>query len=355
MSLLLPVEYPLGKLGNTFFWLYNQMAHNPLPEVVTGLPLGMVPLLELVYKGKKTPVMVECSELPAIERYYSQNEAVVCFSGGTDSVAAVCRLQKEGKQVSLFHVNGLNRATARAEMSAASGAAKALGMDLVSIQVRYKGKNEWIENPVRNNFILGMAIDFWLGRSVGAPIPLVFALGNMVSHRLNYGVDETGFSDCIEVLNATGSFLMEYAGILVRTVLDNNTDSTLEVLNAAPQVLPLVHSCIVALPHQVDHRKKVVQKFGVDLMPGRCGACHKCASEWLHMYLTKAVEANEAYADYCVQALIRNYRRHYVSGQEVTQQQVVDYFIDPVRLPNSQVLYGSRRGVEGPMRVPNAS
>lgn len=258
----------------------------------------------------------------------NKDDAAVCFSGGKDSVAVALRLRRKGYDVKLAHIAGMNRATAAEETEATEALAKALNMPVSIMAVKQIGKMGWVENPIRNNFILALTADIMVPRGVRT-----FALGTMLSHKYDPKNADTGLSDAVEIIDATADALA--GGIRnfeVLHLLKSNSDSMREVINIAPELLPIIRSCLTRKVWRTAHRNRIQKKYGVKLMEGRCGICQKCASEWLHMLAFGMEKENAGMEEYSGNVLHRRYEEHYI-GRKTERADALAYFLDAKSVP----------------------
>ena len=323
--------YVAGPVAGLFCRLYEQLSENPLPAALAGQSEALRPLLGLLYQPGAAPALDPVAALPS-ERVVSRGKRVlVGFSGGKDSVAAAVRLQRRGYEPILFHVAGLNRYAASEEERATRAVAGALRLPARILRLRQLGKMGWRENPARNVLVLGLMADYGLRQGISR-----YALGNFDDYHLRPGEVTAGPSDTLEVLEATAAVLAKVApAYRLATVLHDNTDSMVEVMTHARAALPAISSCLMPLRYRAAHRKRISHKYSYVLLPGRCGICSKCASEYLHLVAAQQTTEIAAYAADCQNALWRDYERDYLGyDHHVVEREVaVRFFCNPEELP----------------------
>ena len=109
----------------------------------------------------------------------SERRALLLASGGIDSLVAAHRLQREGMDVALLHVAGVNL-DAPNELAGAQCVADTLGLPLHVVEVEWRGLREFVGKrigAVFDGFPTHNAIPF--GRDL-----LLLALGGIVAKRL---------------------------------------------------------------------------------------------------------------------------------------------------------------------------
>jgi len=157
----------------------------------------------------------------------------------------------------------------------------------------------------------------------------IFALGTMSTHRFVAGNKDAGLSDCVEVLDCTADQLRTvWPDLELRHMLTSNTDAFVEVISKRPDLLRIVTSCLTPIRFRALHGKRIAAKYKVALMPGRCGLCHKCAVEWLHLLAGGEVKENPAFEKHCLDVLHRKYEQFY-TGRKVSRAEGIGYFFDP--------------------------
>lgn len=308
--------------------LYAQTAQKPLPESLHGVPVGADELLALLY-GDRTPAVISWVDLqPAVWPDYSDGKAAVLFSGGKDGVAVVSRLRREGWDVRGFHVDGLNSYSASAEREATAELAMVLKLPVLSTRIKQSGKSEWVENPLRNIFALGLATAALGPRGIQE-----YALGSMASHRFDPGKIDSGPSDCVEIIDAAAPiFRQSLPGYRLRHHLRSNSDSWAELIEHQPGAIPFVSSCLTPIRFRELHRKRLEGKYGVVIMQGRCGLCAKCAGEWLHLLAAGSAPENPGFEEHCLEVLHRKYEEHYKGGP-ADRLEALENFLDPLAMP----------------------
>lgn len=322
----LDLLYKAGPLARAWAALYSAAGGDPLPRVIRGAPAGAEKYLGLLYRGAALPSLVapvSCSGA------VSGSRSLVLFSGGKDSTAAALRLRATSEVVLLF-VAGINPAYPM-EIESAKAVASALGCRLAIVRVRAR-RGAYTENPTKNQALLAIAAD--VAQLYGAS---TIAAGIMAADRasgLSFGC---GYSDAIEMHSAAAEWMEQAVQGLrvVRASVQNDTDSLLEVADAG--LLPLVGSCMATTRFRASLHQRNRAKYGIDLMPGRCGSCYKCASEYLHLALTGRVAINEGFARHCCDVLVRGAQT--VTGRKPAGlAAALRVFIDPERVSLSRLL-----------------
>lgn len=92
---------------------------------------------------------------------------------------------------------------------------------------------------------------------------------------------------------------------MIRAGLPNDTASLAEVWASCPDALPVLSSCMAGARFKGSLARGNREKFGVDLMPGRCGSCYKCAMEQIVLAALQGQTLPAPWAAHCVDKLRR--------------------------------------------------
>ena len=236
---------------------------------------------------------------------YPEKTVIIAFSGGKDSVAATLKYKDAGYKIYLYHLRGLKTCTYPNEWKSAKELANYLGLPLIIEDIQLSGKLEFPEHPLKNIIIANNMLQYGIKNHIGTSI----AFGNYMSTYL----DGTSFyysgDDCIDMYEAYESIMGKYIpDFLVGIGLDN-MDDTLKMLSEDKKMLSLCQSCLGAYRFREHNRKHIAEKYGVGLMPNRCGVCWKCAVEYIYMTDHDVLQYNEEYYKHCIDILKKANKR----------------------------------------------
>lgn len=293
------------RLGTTAYImarLYHATSTANMPEIWQGYPKELDPVLQCLCRGLGRE---DFKSIPAVWTYPEpaprlKDKVLVGFSGGKDATAVVLKLRRAGKKVELFYTRGINRAYP-GEYDACVKIANALRLPLHVMEVRVVGKQDWVENPMKNQFILGCMVDY--GSRVGIA---EYVQGGLECDTCETQAFGSGYSDGREMFEATQSFFQTvYPDYLYHySLLKNDTDSFLTVLKEAPQLIPMIHSCMGPLRYKANLRRTNETKYNIELMPNRCGSCYKCSLEALHLHMVGEKSYPPAFIQHCYDVMI---------------------------------------------------
>lgn len=332
MQIIKFAKYQPGEVARLAVRLFADCSTNPLPTVWDGYPYLAIGMIECLMRG--VPVILKQRTFEEKVKATNFSDAIVGFSGGKDSTAAALKLRVKGFDPILFHVKGINPSYP-GERQAASKVAEAIrAKKLVVLDLKLSGKSDYIENPAKNQVILGLMVDY--GRKYGIAN---YAQGGAAKDSCSDLNFVAGYSDGREMYNASDKlFQAALDGYRFHHgLLENDTDSLLTLLEHAPQVLPVMQSCMMPVRYKGNLTKGNEKKYGVTLLPGRCGSCYKCASEWLHLALSNFVPWSDSFAIHSMNVLTKGLQT--VRGAGVYSfDDLMTMFFDLNRLPAANIL-----------------
>jgi hypothetical protein len=267
-----------GPYSDLWLQVWQATSTKALPRTYLA-PDSLQPYLRMVHEAAGQPApLVKLTPEP-VGRRAAHNGAptmVVAFSGGKDSCASALLAQARGYQVLLYHVRGINPAYPK-EWQAAQRMAKLLGLPLAVRRLQCKGKQEWMDNPTKNQALLGWMLQYGLTRGA-----LHYTVGDMATDYLATAQVECNLSDSYELLEAAAAhFRVGTPGYTYHHQLRHITDSLAIIGLLRPDLLPQVLGCVAPLRFKEGYRRHNEQRYGVQLLPGRCGSCWKCCVEWV--------------------------------------------------------------------------
>lgn len=326
MQLIKFAKYQPGEVARFAVRLFADCSTDPLPTVWANYPVEAFGLIKQLKRGADFNLF----ERPFADQIKARDFscALVGFSGGKDSTAAALKLRAKGFNPILFHVKGINQSYP-GERRAAEKVAVAIGAKLIVLDLKLSGKSAYFENPAKNQVILGFMVDY--GRQKGIANYAQGGANEDSCADLNF---VAGYSDGREMYQAADKvFQAALDGYRFwHGLLENDTDSLLTLLSYAPGVLQVMQSCMMPVRYKGNLTKGNENKYGVKLLPGRCGSCYKCASEWLHLALSNFVPWSDSFALHSMNIL--NKGLQVVRGAGVYSfDDLMTMFFDLNRLP----------------------
>lgn len=230
---------------------------------------------------------------------YDFNNIIVAFSGGKDSVAEALILKEQGYNVYLYHVRGLKTSTYPDEWKNAVKIAEYLGLPIVVEDLQLKGKLPFSEHPMKNMIIANQCLQWGIKNGIGCKI----AFGNYMTS----GLENTAFyyagDDCMDMWEEYEKIIGKIIPNFCITFDLMYKEDTLAEIGKDRKLLELCKSCLGAYRFRAHNHKHTEEKFGVKLLPERCGVCWKCAVEYMYYTDNDLLEYNEGYYKHCVDVL----------------------------------------------------
>ena len=251
------------------------------------------------YSPYKWSIEFEHREYEQVEPI-ENNNIILAFSGGKDSIASAMRYKQYGYNVHLYHMRNINP-TFSDEWECAQKLADMLGLPIFIDEVHFKMFHKWTEHPMKNMLIANGALSYGIREGLTTHI----AFGNYTTSYLRDNVFDRCAGDCMDMWE-------NYDEIIQRSIptfeMDANLDNmgdTLNMLADRPDLLNESLSCLCR--HSLrDYRKNwVKEKFGIDLFERRCGSCYKCCVEYIYMADHDKLKYSEGYYKYCLGQLYR--------------------------------------------------
>ena len=225
---------------------------------------------------------------------------ILACSGGKDSAAAILHYRSRGYTVYLFHVLGINKSYPD-EYKSVQAIAEYLSVPVHLEKIQFEGKLPFPEHPMKNMIIANAALHYGIANNIGTKI----AFGSYSNVTLyNENLYTTG-DDSAEMWMAYEDIVRKaiprfriYLGL-------QNLHHTYRWLEGDKTLLALCRSCIGAHRFRQFNHDNNEKKFGIKLMPNRCGSCWKCAAEYIYMADHDVLEFNEQYYKHCIKVLMK--------------------------------------------------
>ena len=224
------------------------------------------------------------------------------FSAGLDSMYQAFVLRDKGFDVTLFHVKGINTYENGQGTKYSKAFADKFGFDYVEANIqKTKDKNDkhkqfWPENPIKNQLILAMMIDWCVENNC-----ILLSLGDDFDLSINDALVGVNLTDSREI---TQSFLkgiddIVYGFGFIEIEKGHNKAYRLKLLKEKG-ALNDYYSCVLPGRFNKTRHKGNIEKYGVVLPSNNCGcSCRKCAMHNLIMYYEKIAEYPQEFIDAC--------------------------------------------------------
>lgn len=234
-----------------------------------------------------------------VEKEEKHSNLIVAFSGGKDSVAAVLKYMEFGYNIYLYHQRGLKVNSYPDEWKSAKAIAEYLGLPIIIEDIDLQGKLAFPEHPLKNIIIVNNMLQWGIKNHVGTRV----AVGNYLNSFLDGCAFYYAGDDCMDMYEAYEDIMRKIIPNFVVMVELENSNDTLETLSHDKKLLSMCQSCIGAHRFREYNRKHTQEKYGIELMPNRCGVCWKCAVEYIYMVDHDVLQYNEGYYKHCIDVI----------------------------------------------------
>lgn len=285
-----------GKFTKLFKSIYEQTSVKPLPSNIYA-PLTLVPYLDTLYGAFKQSYHVTPKSFDVNKYQFEQNDNVmVAYSGGKDSVACVLKLKKQGYTPHLFFMNGINKSYTQ-ELEVAKSTAEQLNCDITIRNVTITGKKEYVEHPIKDQFILAAMVDEGLKRNI-----YKYAFGTCKGDNINIVSNDYQLSDAYEMFTSVSKFYSNYIErFKILIPLQSETESVCIILSNQ-QYSDLIfksYSCMMPLRYRNNIIKANQRKYDIKLLPNNCGSCDKCCSINIMLQKIGYVNYPDSFIQHC--------------------------------------------------------
>jgi len=226
---------------------------------------------------KQTPVVKYTPAKQPI--FVNNNKVLVCCSGGLDSVYQALFLRYSGFDVTLFHVDNINKYTNGQEKKVFLEFAEKFNfsyfMPKVSAVTSGEYKKFWQENSFKNFLIYSMAVDYMLANNI-----CFLSSGDDLRLDIAHSVCGTNTSDCKEL---TIAFMKTFGINFIPLNSATNKAQRLKFLydkDAGDYYI----SCVGPGRLIQTQHNRYENKYGIKLDKWCCTSCRKCC---MHILLNK--------------------------------------------------------------------
>lgn len=260
------------------------------------------------------------------------NNVVVCFSGGKDSVAAAIKLRDEGRNVFLFHVAGINTSYPDEIMHVVQ-LAQYLNMPLHVMHIKQQGKTSFKESPVKNQLIASLALDYAVENNIGVSI----CFGDFKTDTTQNSQFFESWSDTQEMWSAWLALVRSYFSDIELIIPFDTYNETLDIISDSRELLEKVCGCIMPYRFRKMTRERNEKKYIIELLPNRCGSCWKCCTEYIFLVDKGIVPLNNKFYEHCLNFLVKKLPSVHPEVKELTVKSAYETFLH--RPFNNSVFY----------------
>lgn len=228
----------------------------------------------------------------------NEKDVLVAFSGGKDSVASALWLRDNGYNPILVFITNTSNSYPN-ELEIAENFAKEENMELIVKYIKKKGKYDFPDDPIKNNFILCQLLDIGIKRGITK-----YTTGCFKHDTLNDVNPLYNMSDTYELWQEFNYWVgLHFPNYEMMFLWRGSPETTKFMYTKHFDELPLAMSCVTPYRFQKLRRTQNMSKYNVDLLPNRCGSCRKCCLEWLVGVHLGYLPDNEGFREHCFSIL----------------------------------------------------
>ena len=239
--------------------------------------------------------------IPVVDN--DRRAVVLGFSGGLDSVYQAIDLKERGYEVVLYHLKNINTYENGQATKQCPVIAERLGMQYVeSVINKRRGDQEIPENPLKNELILALMIDYALEND----IPYV-SLGDDLNLSLADAAVGINVTDAREVTESFFRGISKCVSIKFLPIMSHE-DKLGRIKKLMEWGLEdLYYSCVQSGRFNESLHEKAQNKYHVSLFEHNCGCyCRKCAMHNLLLHYGGVRTFPSDFIDACWKILWKN-------------------------------------------------
>lgn len=247
------------------------------------------------------------------------DRCLCAFSGGKDLLANVLMLKSLGYRPILFFVKGINYKYT-SEYATAKRLSAILDLPFVEYKMIVRGKNEYAENPIKNQLIFAIMLDYGLKKGITH-----YSFGTY----LDSPTDELSFeymlSDSSQMFDTFMTFVNQiYPEVDAPMFLNDCCEAYKIIIDTDKSLLKYTNSCMSPIRYVNGYVSRAKKTYGIDLLPNRCPSCYKCCTEAIILNEFGVTNYPEVYINHCKDVIKKFYSKY--KSEEYLQSMDSDDF-----------------------------
>lgn len=276
-------------------------------EQELNIPIELTPYIETVYRAFDSPFKIHDTKM-SFEPYQLNEHDPRCicaFSGGKDSLANILMLKDLGYEPIAFFVKGINYQYGY-EQAIAKKLAEKLNIPFVERRVIVHGKNEYPENPVKDQLIMAMMLDYGLKLGISN-----YSFGIYIDSTSEGTSKEYMLSDASDMFDTFQEFVNYiYPEVDFPYFLVESVQALKIILDLRRDLLDDVCSCMAPMRFKKSYVDNAEKKYGVKLLPNRCPSCYKCCLEAIQLNIFGITDYPDRYINHCKDIMLKWYAKY---------------------------------------------
>lgn len=294
------------------------------------LDLKMKKFFELVNKNvfedKKTALFEDRNN--SYQLINPDNKKVlVFFSGGKDSCYTSWKLSKLGYEVILYSIDKINKSY-HDEIYSARKCAEIMKMKLIVENVTLKGKSDFLENPIKNQVIYSMGVNYGLKNGI-----INYAMGNSIEDTISKSNKDRDFSDSLETIKTFNDCLSNIYGVKINniSIIDRYFDSIIW-FGRHRELWNCCQSCLTPIRYRKHLKENNEKKFNIKLFSTDCGSCWKDCVQYILFMDFNFIPFNKEFYLHCLDVLRKKAKSELqsFSAAKNNKELYLDYIDDEI-------------------------
>ena len=288
---------------------FNKEKFDNVPIV----PTQLINFVDIVYNvHKQTYNLSECVNLKKRNLSVNDNVVVLGFSGGLDSVFQALYLIHLGYKVVLFHVKGINTyENGQGTKYSKIIADKLSGVGAKYVECEIKKTNDktnpykqyWPENPIKNQLILSMMIDYCYCNGYNK-----ISLGDDFDLSIKDAMVGVNLTDARELTQEFLKGLSCVVGNIDFMPIEKGYNKLQRIKELSNwNLADDYYSCVLAGRFNSSRHASNEKKYNISLLKNNCGcSCRKCAMHNLLLYYGGVIDYPDNFIDDCWKVMWKN-------------------------------------------------
>lgn len=293
--------YDIKKIYEFYSDVNYDNERNTLFDLKEEISKELIPFIDIVEKGFNQ----KFEKFNFVDRNFNyqinknNKKAILCFSGGKDSVCAALKLMKD-YDLTLYYLDGITKSY-KDEIERAKECAKELGLELIVQSVSLKGKTNFLESPVKNMVIYASALNY------GLPLGITnYFFGNAKEDTTENSNFDRDYSDSLELFDTyTKSISNEINVEIYNIPVINNYIDSIKFLANYKNLWNKIQSCLSPYRYRKNLKTHNEKKYNIKLNAYSCGSCWKCCVEYIIWCDMNVIEYNENFYNHCLEFLMK--------------------------------------------------